>query len=116
MNDYEESRRAGARLAAEHNIDDPFAAAIRATRMAMIVTDPSQAENPIIFANDAFLRLTGYGRDEVIGRNCRFLQGPNTDPKAIETLRAAVAAGEDASVDLLNYRKDGSTFWNALYL
>jgi PAS domain S-box-containing protein len=116
LNDYEESRRAGARLAAEHNIDDPFAAAIRATRMAMIVTDPSQAENPIIFANDAFLRLTGYGRDEVIGRNCRFLQGPNTDPKAIETLRAAVAAGEDASVDLLNYRKDGSTFWNALYL
>jgi PAS domain S-box-containing protein len=74
------------------------------------------ADNPIIFANDAFLALTGYRRDEVIGRNCRFLQGPDTDPAAIETMRRAVADGEDVTLDILNYRKDGTTFWNALYL
>lgn len=116
MNDYSESRRAGDRLAADHGVDDPFAAAIRAARMAMIVTDATQADNPIIFANDAFLKLTGYARDEVIGRNCRFLQGPDTDPQAVLALREAIAAGEDISIDLLNHRKDGTVFWNALYL
>ena len=116
MEDYSESRRAGERLAASHGVDDPFSAAIRATRMSMIVADATQADNPIIFANDAFLKLTGYARDEVIGRNCRFLQGPDTDPTTVKTVRDAVAAGEDVAVDLLNYRKDGSPFWNALYL
>ncbi|HJV44041.1 histidine kinase dimerization/phosphoacceptor domain -containing protein [Caulobacter sp.] len=116
MDDYSESRRAGDRLAAGHGIDDPFAAAIRATRMAMIVTDATQADNPIIFANDAFLKLTGYDRDEVIGRNCRMLQGPETDAKAVQAINTAIAAGEDIAIDLLNYRKDGSTFWNALYV
>jgi PAS domain-containing protein len=62
-------------LHAEQGKGDPFAAAIRATRMPMIVTDPRQPDNPIVFANDAFLHLTGYRRDEVMGRNCRFLQG-----------------------------------------
>jgi PAS domain S-box-containing protein len=103
-------------LHAEQGKGDPFAAAIRATRMSMIITDPRKPDNPIVFANDSFLRLTGYGREEVIGRNCRFLQGPDTDPGAIGEVRAAVAGGSDISIDLLNYRKDGSTFWNALYL
>lgn len=116
MNDYSEARRAGDRLAAGHGVDDPFAAAIRATRMAMLVTDATQADNPIIFANDAFLKLTGYERDEVIGRNCRLLQGPDTEAQAVLALREAVAAGEDLSIEILNYRKDGSSFWNALSL
>ncbi len=116
MTDFLQSERAADRLAAEHGSDDPFAAAIRATRMAMIVTDARQSDNPIIFANDAFLALTGYQRDEVIGRNCRFLQGPDTDPVQVERLRQAIDRGEDVSVDILNYRKDGTTFWNALYL
>jgi PAS domain S-box-containing protein len=116
MTDILRSERAAEELAAEHGVGDPFAAAIRATRMAMIVTDARQADNPIIFANDAFLALTGYHRDEVIGRNCRFLQGPDTNPADVEKLREAVAHGEDIAVDILNYRKDGSTFWNALYL
>lgn len=95
---------------------DPFAAAIRATRMAMLITDPKQPDNPIVFANNAFLQLTGYERHEVIGRNCRFLQGPETDQAAIATLREAIAERRDAALDILNYKRDGSIFWNALYI
>lgn len=103
-------------LHVEHGKGDPFAAAIRATRMPMLITDPRRDDNPIIFANDAFLSLTGYTREEVTGSNCRFLQGADTDPDAIEKIRAAIKARRDINVDILNYRKDGSTFWNALYI
>jgi PAS domain S-box-containing protein len=103
-------------LKADAHRGDPFAAAVRATRMPMIVTDPSQYDNPIVFANNAFLKLTGYTRFEVLGRNCRFLQGPETNPAAIDRIRDAVRQQVDIRVDLLNYRKDGSTFHNALYV
>ncbi len=95
---------------------DPFAAAVRATRMAMIVTDPRQPDNPIVFANDAFLALTGYTRSEVAGRNCRFLQGPGTDRNEVARVREAIAAEQDIHAELLNYRKDGTAFYNALFL
>lgn len=95
---------------------DPFAAAVRATRMPMIVTDPRQHDNPIVFANDAFLKLTGYTRLEVAGRNCRFLQGPGTDPAAVDRIRGAIRDEVDIKIDVLNYRKDGTTFHNALYV
>ena len=95
---------------------DPFAAAVRATRMAMIITDPRRLDNPIVFANDAFLKLTGYTRLEVTGRNCRFLQGPETDLAEVARVRAAIAAERDIHAELLNYRKDGSTFHNALFV
>ncbi len=95
---------------------DPFAAAVRATRMPMVITDPAQADNPIVFCNEAFQELTGYTREEIVGRNCRFLQGPETNPDSVAKVRDAIEAGEDVDVDLLNYRKDGSTFWNALYM
>ncbi|MGU3537724.1 histidine kinase dimerization/phosphoacceptor domain -containing protein [Methylobacterium sp. A54F] len=104
------------RLNAEQGKGDPFAAAIRATRMAMIITNPREQDNPIVFVNDAFLRLTGYGREEVMGTNCRFLQGPETDRGAVRQVREAVEDVRDISIDLLNYRKDGTPFWNALYL
>lgn len=100
----------------EHGRGDPFAAAVRATRMPMVVTDPAQADNPIVFCNVAFQQLTGYARSEIIGRNCRFLQGPDTDKGSVQKVREAINAGHDIDVDLLNYRKDGSTFWNALYM
>ncbi|MBP1181739.1 PAS domain-containing protein [Methylobacterium sp. PvR107] len=103
-------------LKAEAHRGDPFAAAVRATRMPMIVTDPSQHDNPIVFANNAFLKLTGYTRFEVLGRNCRFLQGPETESAAIDRIRDAVRQQVDVRVDLLNYRKDGTTFHNALYV
>jgi PAS domain S-box-containing protein len=104
------------RLNAEHGKGDPFAAAIRATRMSMIITDPRQHDNPIVFANRAFQRLSGYPLDEIAGRNCRFLQGPETDDSSVMRIREAVNARRDINLDILNYRKDGTTFWNALYI
>ncbi len=95
---------------------DPFAAAVRATRMPMVITDATLPDNPIVFANEAFQTLTGYSRAEIIGKNCRFLQGPSTDRSQVSRVRDAIAAGQPIDVDLLNYRKDGTTFWNALYL
>jgi PAS domain S-box-containing protein len=90
--------------------------AVERTRMPMVVTDPRQPDNPIVLANQAFLDLSGYSADEVIGRNCRFMQGPRTDPRQVAKIREALAAERDATIELLNYRKDGSTFWNELLL
>lgn len=112
----DEAQQAGDRLLAEHSVGDPFADAFRHTRMPMIITDPAQQDNPIIFSNAAFSKLTGYGQDELIGRNCRILQGPDTDPDSVTAIRHAIAAEESISVDLLNYRKNGTTFWNALFV
>ncbi len=82
----------------------------------MVITDPRQDDNPIVLANQAFLDLCGYAADEVIGRNCRFLQGPGSDAGAIEALRRAVAARETTSVEILNYRRDGAAYWNRVHL
>lgn len=91
--------------------------AVERTRMPMVVTDPRQPHNPIVLANRAFLQLCGYSAKEVVGQNCRFLQGPETDPAAIETIRRHLAgARDDLSVELLNYRKDGTAFWNQLVI
>ena len=95
---------------------DPFAAAVRASQMAMLITDPLQDDNPIVFANDAFCALTGYPRDEVLGRNCRFLQEPDTDPVEVTRLRDAIAGRVAVEVQLLNRRKDGGVFWNRLFV
>ncbi|NCE92924.1 hybrid sensor histidine kinase/response regulator [Pseudomonas sp. L13] len=95
---------------------DLFFAAMQASHSAMIVTDPAEPDNPIIFANQAFLTLTGFELDEVIGRNCRFLQGPQTDKNALQQVQRAVEQHHEACVEVLNYRKDGSTFWNELFI
>ncbi len=80
----------------------------------MIITKPREADNPIVFANDAFCNLTGYAREEVLGHNCRFLQGPESDAAAVDRIRAAVNAAEPIEIDIRNHRKDGSLFWNRL--
>lgn len=95
---------------------DPFAAAVRATRMPMLITDPTQPDNPIVFVNDAFARLTGYSREETLGRNCRFLQGPGTNTDDVTRMREAINRRVPIELDLLNYRKDGTTFWNRLLM
>ncbi|MBW4330820.1 PAS domain-containing protein [Stakelama sp. CBK3Z-3] len=95
---------------------DIFFAAVKTTRMPMIVTDPARKDNPIIFCNAAFERMTGYCQSEIVGHNCRFLQGPETDSAAIDQVRDAIARREEIAVEVLNYRKNGSTFWNALFV
>ncbi|MBS0426779.1 MAG: PAS domain-containing protein [Proteobacteria bacterium] len=96
--------------------DDIFFAAIETTRMPMLVTDPRQPDNPIVFANRAFVAMSGYSRDEIVGHNCRFLQGPATDRQTVQAIRAAIEERREISLEILNYRKDGSTFWNALFI
>ena len=91
-----------------------FARAFADSPAAMVATDASAPDNPIVWANDAFLALSGYGLEEVVGRNCRMMQGPDTDRSEVARLRAAIAAGEAAACEILNYRKDGTTFWCAL--
>jgi len=76
------------------------------------VTDPARPDNPIIYANEQFRALTGYSEQDSIGQNCRFLQGPATDPEPVAEMRDAIDAGEDVTVELRNYRADGSEFWN----
>lgn len=93
-----------------------LSAAIEASHVSVTIADMTQPDAPLIFANEAFLQTTGYDRQEIIGRNCRFLQGEDTDPKAVEAMRSAISAGERLRVDLLNYRKSGEPFWNALHL
>ncbi len=93
-----------------------FEQAMAQSRMAITLADPKDPDMPIVFVNRAFMRLTGYPEDEVIGRNCRFLQGPGTDPETVSRVRSALASEEVIVVEMLNYRRDGSSFWNALHL
>ncbi len=95
---------------------DVFFAAVRMTRMPMCLSDPNQPDNPLVLVNRTFEDLTGYKAEEVLGCNCRFLQGTDTDPAAVDEVRRSIAARVDVSVKLYNYRKDGSGFWDALYL
>jgi PAS domain S-box-containing protein len=83
---------------------------------SLVVTDPGLPDNPIIYANQAFFQTTGYTVRHAIGRNCRFLQGPGTDPATVARIRAAIAAEEEITVDILNYTAAGAPFWNRLLI
>lgn len=82
----------------------------------LTLASPVFDDCPVILCNDPFLKLIGYTRDEVIGRNCRFLQGPNTDPTARAMLRSAILDQREALVPISNYRKDGTEFENYVFL
>lgn len=88
--------------------------ALAATSCGIVISDARTVDHPIVYCNPAFVQITGYTAEEVIGRNCRFLQGPDTDPEAIEQLRQSIRTGEECHVVLKNYRKDGTPFWNDL--
>jgi len=88
--------------------------AFAAVSQGILITDPHAPGHPIVYANAGFERMTGYAAMDVVGRNCRFLQGSSTDREAVRLLREAIAAEQPHSVELLNYRKDGTPFWNAL--
>nr|AML77343.1 putative LOV domain-containing protein [Trigastrotheca pentaphylla] len=81
-----------------------------------VITDPRLPDNPIIFASDSFLELTEYSREEILGRNCRFLQGPETDPETVRKIRDAINNETEVTVQLINYTKTGKKFWNVFHL
>ncbi|TFV67882.1 UNVERIFIED_ORG: PAS domain-containing protein [Bacillus sp. AZ43] len=102
-------------------VDDPdsYLQALReraviATDITFTITDPRQPDDPLVWVNPSFSRITGYPAEEAIGRNCRFLQGPATDPAAVAEIREGLAARRTVTTTLLNYRKDGTAFWNQL--
>ncbi len=95
--------------------NEAFATFTRAG-VAMVLTDPHLPDNPIVYVNDALERTTGYAREVAVGRNCRFLQGERTDPDHVAALREGIAQGREVTVDILNYRADGTSFRNRLLM
>ncbi len=82
--------------------------------MSVVFSDPSRPDNPMVYVSEEFEAQTGYSPEEAIGRNCRFLQGPETNPHAVEAIRQGLKAETRFTIDLLNYRKDGTAFMNRL--
>jgi PAS domain S-box-containing protein len=101
----------------ERGLADQLALKDRALAVAaegITIADARLPDRPLIYVNEGFERVTGYAVAEVLGKNCRFLQGPGTDPEAVAEIRAAVAEERECLVEILNYRRDGTTFWNRL--
>ncbi|CAM9408184.1 unnamed protein product [Ectocarpus sp. 6 AP-2014] len=90
--------------------------ALQSSQPSFCVTDPQMPDNPIVYASDTFIELTGYERAQVLGRNCRFLQGPDTDPDAVAKIRKGIEEGSDTSVYLRQYKADGTVFWNHVFV
>jgi PAS domain S-box-containing protein len=109
-------------MSSEDNVDsfvpteDELIALLEAEERAMsvVITNPWHPDNPMIYVSEEFEEQTGYAPEEALGRNCRFLQGPDTNPKTIEAIRAALAARTTFTIDILNYRKTGEPFMNRL--
>jgi len=91
-----------------------LAQALASASEGVIMTDPNQPDNPIIYANPTFTQMTQYGLEEVLGHNCRFLQGPATNPETVAEIRQGIRERRVIKATLLNYRKDGQPFWNEL--
>lgn len=89
---------------------------LSAGQQNFVLSDPRLPDNPIVFATTGFYRLTGYTPEQVLGRNCRFLQGSGTDPKAVDIVRKAIQSGSDCTVCILNYKADGTPFWNQFFV
>ncbi|KGP89900.1 biphenyl 2,3-dioxygenase [Pontibacillus chungwhensis BH030062] len=100
----------------EHIFNKLLEDAIDHTRVGVTITDPGQPDNPIIYANKGFEHITGYHKSEILGRNCRFLQGEGTQEEQINQLRKAISNEESVAVTVLNHRKNGEPFWNELHI
>jgi len=90
--------------------------ALSGSQQNFAISDPTLPDNPIVYVSQGFLDLTGYTLDQVLGRNCRFLQGPGTDQSAVDVIRKGIQEGIDTSVCLLNYKADGTPFWNQFFV
>jgi PAS domain S-box-containing protein len=98
------------------DIRDALTTAMMHSTEPMVLSDPHIPDYPMVAANQAFADLTGYPVAEIIGRNCRFLQGPKTDPASPPRIRACLAAGEGCIEWIVNYRRNGSLFYNLLFI
>ena len=96
--------------------EQALAQSIRLSPIATVLSNPRLADNPIVAANAAFCALTGYEEREIVGRNCRFLAGPDTEPRLTERIRQALRDLSPSLTEILNYRKDGSAFRNAVLI
>nr|CAB3462779.1 unnamed protein product [Digitaria exilis] len=105
---------AGTARAALPRVSEELRAALSAFQQTFVVSDATRPDHPILYASAGFFNMTGYSSNEVVGRNCRFLQGSGTDPAEIAKIRQALAAGSNYCGRLLNYKKDGTPFWNLL--
>ncbi len=105
------TRNEGNALPAQVTLD-----ALTRAPFSLVISNAQMEDCPIVYVNSAFEDVTGYSSDQVVGRNCRFLQGEDTDPKTVAKLRTAIAEKTSASVDIRNYRADGSAFWNRLMI
>jgi len=92
----------------------PISDMIKDSAVAAVISNPRLPDNPIIDCNDAFIALTGYPREEIIGRNCRFLVGDGSEPWLVETLRTGIREQRPIMVEILNYKKNGQPFRNAV--
>ncbi|MED1863744.1 PAS domain-containing protein [Fictibacillus nanhaiensis] len=98
-----------------NNLDgDFFVKALNHTGVGLVVTDPTLEDNPIVYVNQGFLDMTAYNQEDILGHNCRFLQGENTDQKDVQKISSALKKFESVNVEILNYQKNGTPFWNKL--
>jgi PAS domain S-box-containing protein len=95
---------------------DSLIEAIARSPIAMVVSNPRRPDNPLELVNPSFCELTGYAESDVVGRNCRFLSGPRTDPASTDHVRAAIRDARPVLVDILNYRRDGRAFRNGVMI
>lgn len=96
------------------NSSAAFKRAINSSTTGVVIANSTLPDMPLTYVNPAFEKLTGYSAEHIVGKNCRFLQGPETDQKEIDKIRTAIKTGSSCKVVLLNYKKDGSKFWNEL--
>lgn len=96
--------------------DYDFMQGLQDAQQNFVLTDPTLPDNPVTFASQAFLNMTEYSLSEILGKNCRFLQGKNTSKQAVARIRLAIEEGSDCSICLLNYRKTGQAFWNEFFI
>jgi PAS domain S-box-containing protein len=100
--------------AALEDEDFAFVKALQKSHLNFVVTDPHLPDNPVVYATQGFLDMTGYSIDQVVSRNIRFMLGPQTDPRAVSRIQEAMANGGHTSVTVLSYKVDGHAFWNQL--
>jgi PAS domain S-box-containing protein len=109
-------RQEDAVRALQDSAGDLHARAAVASELSFAISDPRLPDDPLVWVNPSFTRVTGYTPEDVLGRNCRFLQGPDTDPAVVDHIRQALRAGRTVADTLLNYRKDGTPFWNQVVI